>query len=673
MRHLVLLCSMILVCANAFAQEESIEVDNIASDNTVEVSKQLKAVREINGGTVFIVNYGDGFSNEMKGAFEYACKIIEEYLPPCLPITVDVEWGNTGSSQSGHVFSKVYTRSFDGFGFGKAENISSPMTKIKAVTLGEYIIDSNISFFNSIPNSSFFENTDDPDIRIVYNKFLKNDISFSLEGAPSNKYDFVSVVIRDLLKGLGFSNRMRKDPVQSKLKTLPSYLNDFERAIANERDSYNSETFFQEATSGSLDISSNIYSETPLNLYAPENWEDGVSLNYFIPNDTYAISNSLSYQFGRGTVVRDINDKYGEDIFNYLLGWHALFTVGTTVGNSASYEGNTQNFLPYSEPLETRTKTEIIDNSAKSIDRQTKSSGKSSLEAYLDKFHPGQGMLMDPAYIETTMSILKKDGTWDVVLRIINNRPNAVEEELKMENFEFHYEAEEYARTCDGYLRGRLTTGYTIHYGPAGYRPKEVYESKFYVLDYLPQKVELGIYRNTPVSIVEYNTSSVPVENPQKTVKFVFKNLEGVTSLVLEKRIPGNNLPIRIEIPNFRRGSYMVTFDKTVTTTFNVVSYNANGHSISEPLTFVGTFGQIDPIPLTVNVKGNQLLIPSEYFETIEGMDYQIMPINTFSAFPVQTGVMKDSQIDISVLNAGMYSIRFQSCGKTVCEAKFKK
>ncbi len=98
-------------------------------------------------------------------------------------------------------------------------------------------------------------------------------------------------------------------------------------------------------TSGSVELY--VGSSLPgIKLYAPETWADGMSLNYFIPDDTYALSNSLSYQFGRGSIVRDINDKYANDIFRRLLGWKNDLAVGS-VGGASSSGGSTQNFIPF--------------------------------------------------------------------------------------------------------------------------------------------------------------------------------------------------------------------------------------------------------------------------------------------------------------------------------------
>lgn len=70
MRHLLLLCSVVFGLLSVSAQEQ-IETESIASDDVVDVNKPLKVVREINGGTVFKISYGDGFNIQMKGAFEH--------------------------------------------------------------------------------------------------------------------------------------------------------------------------------------------------------------------------------------------------------------------------------------------------------------------------------------------------------------------------------------------------------------------------------------------------------------------------------------------------------------------------------------------------------------------------------------------------------------------------
>ncbi len=52
------------------------------------------------------------------------------------------------------------------------------------------------------------------------------------------------------------------------------------------------------------------------------------------------------------------------------------------------------------------------------------------------------------------MAILKKDGTWDIVYRVFSPQYLLEDAKINMGDFEFHYDQSEYARTCDGYLRG---------------------------------------------------------------------------------------------------------------------------------------------------------------------------------------------------------------------------
>ena len=60
-----------------------------------------------------------------------------------------------------------------------------------------------------IQESAFFTAT--PDIEIVYNEEMLDEMSFSLSTTPGQKYDFVSVALRDLLIGMGFTSHFRYD------------------------------------------------------------------------------------------------------------------------------------------------------------------------------------------------------------------------------------------------------------------------------------------------------------------------------------------------------------------------------------------------------------------------------------------------------------------------------
>lgn len=87
MRSLIILLIVLCNTINGSAQLYQ-ESTNYAMDSYIEKNLNFPVVREIRGGTVFKISYGEGWTTEMKGAFEYACKIWEENLPPSLPITI---------------------------------------------------------------------------------------------------------------------------------------------------------------------------------------------------------------------------------------------------------------------------------------------------------------------------------------------------------------------------------------------------------------------------------------------------------------------------------------------------------------------------------------------------------------------------------------------------------
>ena len=161
----------------------------------------------------------------------------------------------------------------------------------------------------------------EPDIEITFfNKgnVLADDCSFCNDGStPSDKYDFVTLVMRDLAKALGFYWRYHTvqngSVVIQKDNMIP-----FEEAIGGGTDG---KSLYKKATQGELLI------DEGLKLYAPPVWDPNRSLQYFIPDSTIKITQLLSYDFGRGTVVHDINDFNTRNLFHTLLTWDGDNTV----------------------------------------------------------------------------------------------------------------------------------------------------------------------------------------------------------------------------------------------------------------------------------------------------------------------------------------------------------
>ena len=189
-------------------------------------------------------------------------------------------------------------------------------------------------------------------------------------------------------------------------------------------------------------------------------------------------------------------------------------------------------------------------------------------EEYVDTFHPYYGGSISDQSEGATISILKKDGTWDLVQKF---DWRVYDLTFNMDEWEFHYDEEEYARTVEGYLRVRLTT--------KDFENRQVhFKTKFFVLDYLPQKVGLSYeFVDTPSTI----TTRAAAE--KKTVRIYFSNMEGISKLILERLFEGARLPGRITITDIKKGYYETTLDRNAT--FTAVGYNENGTSRGVPIT----------------------------------------------------------------------------------------
>ncbi len=157
-----------------------IESFNVISDNYANEIQDVPVIRPINGGTVITPIFDESCPEKIKSPFSYACKIVEEYMPPCLPLKVKVSCGRVNGSSSS-AMSKVLARSKERFGKSDYYN-NAQMSVIKGVILSELCYNSTRTYLDSVPDIEFL--TKDPDIEITYNSQKLNEISFSLEANP---------------------------------------------------------------------------------------------------------------------------------------------------------------------------------------------------------------------------------------------------------------------------------------------------------------------------------------------------------------------------------------------------------------------------------------------------------------------------------------------------------
>lgn len=631
---------------------DNIETFNVISDSYVNEVKDAKLIREINGGSVIIPEFDESCPEEMKTPFAYACKIVEEYIPPCLPLKVKVSCGRINGASNNSI-SKVVIRSYKDFGDNSPYG-NSPMSQIKALTLAELEVNGSVTYLGSIPNVAFL--TDNPDIEIIYNERRLEEISFSLKSEPEQNYDFVSLAIRDIMIGLGITSSYRYNPVTQGLEDPVNNKTPFECQI-DEKLGYREtpQAKLANATKGELVLNGG------LRLYAPTTWQNGISLNYLVPDDYFSVSRILSYDFCRGMVLRDLSDGHSEYIFNDLLGWEPDLVVSIE-GTASTGAGSTEVKLPYNgaisfeedNPYFIRKYIESVPASKIRKSEIQNYDERLELMNYVESFHP-----MNYDSDAVSLSILKKDGTWDRVFFLEVYFPG-MPLEIKMSDCEFHFDEDIYARTIDGYLRARYTTKFTDN------NRKTTISSTFFVVDYLPQKVNLSyklgekVQPVTTLGVEPNAISSYPV-------RLYFSNLEGINRIVLERVRKGFRMPSKIEVTDFKKGYFDTTIDRE--TTFTAIGYNENGSSKGLPVTITPLESET-----VVNFKilDEKILVQYPLMSETE-YEYSITSIDRITCQPELSGV-SSGMIDISELCDGIYLLYVQN--KETGESgtfKFKK
>ncbi len=649
MKKLIVFLGLIFLTLRV-AASDYIESYNVITDQYSEVLQDIQIVRNINGGTIIIPSFDNSCPEEMKGPFAYACKIVEEYLPPCLPLRVHVTCGRVNSA-SGIAMSKV--RAFGRENFGKNYLCTSLMSGIKGVVLAELARGVSVTYLDSIPNIDFLVGS--PDIEITYNSQKLDEFSYSLESDVCQNYDFVSLAIRDLLIGLGLSSSYRYNPITKELSNPTHGMTPFEQFVDKVLGNYgDNSTRFIEATKGELALTFDL--NHSLKLYAPSQWQNGVSLNYFIPQADNSISNILAYNWGRGSVTRSLNDDYSGLVFGDLLGWKANFSVGTN-SPTPVVGGSTSVLMPYQGSIEISYASYGYKSSLKQSNpveySRSSNEAKNEVYEYVNSFHPMQ--YGSPYYggEATSISVLRKDGSWDLV-KFYNNYFRDAPLSLTMSDLEFHCPMDDYARSPDGYLKARMTV--KARNNGEGYDLM----STFFVIDYLPQKVTLNYSITTPQSTI------IRAGNTQN-VRLFFTGLEGVNKLVIEKHRQGARVPTKIIVTDFKCGYYDTTIDRV--TTFTAVAYNDNGATKGVPVTVAPISPPALDIDFTYNT--NSIKLQSKCSLNLD-FKYKISSVDNCE-FDVMYGETTGI-VDVSNLKSGIYILSiFDSDFNSLKEFKFKK
>ena len=634
-------CISWMVAAFASETASSFESYHYVSAKYWGEVKDINVVREIGGGTVIIPEFDSSCPEYIKGPFVYACNIMGEFLPPSLPLKVKV-YCNTLSGSQRTAISKVTMKGYNDVGHPVFSEYTSLMPRIKGVTLQEFFQECSASYLMYIQESAFFTAT--PDIEIVYNEEMLDEMSFSLSTTPGQEYDFVSVALRDLLIGMGFTSHFRYDYEAKVLDKPRQNMTPFEmfieQALGNPSDGT---ARLDAATKGELNVQG-------YKLYAPTTWVNGVSLNHFMGSGD-ALSDLLSYNFGRGTVIRSLSGS-SVHMCRYLLGWELNIPTGST-GSSISGSGTTSIKVPYNGSIVLDT-SKMVETSHSSLNSTT--AMKTALSAqsdeqtafeYVSQFHPYQTPNGNTNCEGFSITILKKDGTWDLVYFKYPEEGSYI---VDMNTWEFHYDNDEYERTADGYLRACITISERKN------NPTKLcysQRSKYCVVDYLPQKIKLShSFPNTTAALTTENKTNAS----NSIIRIYFGNLEGITRIVLERKRQGAVIADKSQINDFKRGYVDVTIDRSKTFTFTAVGYNANGYTRSLPLTIPALSTASATSSLSYAIENGIIKFNTDDDRTLE-LEYSIAPIDANTLTGVISG-KTDNEIDLTGLPHGNYAIK---------------
>ena len=329
--RLFLLCLSFCSSLHLYAQEQYLEkpiiFDPFVSDESFIKNFPIPVVRPVKTGTKIIPVFSGNWNYEAEGAFRFACKIWEESIPTTYPIVINAIMDTTTpASQYSQVSSNAYLHNEPGVNRG--QYMTSLLVQAKATTYGEateqYYRETEELQLDSV---MFFT----PEMDITYYNYggqIDNYCSFSLEGnTDSSHYDFVTMALRDIGKGLGITcsfkgarnNQTGTRFLRADKSTITPYEEEVLYALGFNADSC---TWYNNATQGSINVCG--YS-----IYAPTTWDKSCSLNYFVPNNNEKITQLLDYNFGKGSVVREIDDNnLQQKLFKNLLKWRGFLPVG---------------------------------------------------------------------------------------------------------------------------------------------------------------------------------------------------------------------------------------------------------------------------------------------------------------------------------------------------------
>ncbi len=686
MKKLLLLISCVLSAIVAHAAvvgslNPPVICETMANDSFAGEVIDMPGVRPIWSGSKIIVSYDEDVPQEMVGAFDFATKIWEEVLPPTLPITVRVELSKTMRGKS--KISTVLPMKLQGVSTNY-KDCSLPFTAIKAISMKDYNVNGRAALIDPRDLAVVSDSTD---IVISYNPNVIEDFSFNLDAElEADKYDFVSLALRDIALGLGFAHQIRGSKITEKISYPPSReLTPYEKLLQNILGTDESMAY-QKAMSDTLSVFGN-------KLYTPNPFETGKSLQYFVADESTTIGRLLRHDFSKGYIMRDITyptvrsngtvENGWDYFFKYAFEWvNDLFTGNGTgeieedipedktlpFKGQVTFDLSDEAFSDYSLP-------ENEEFSLSSLDDWEYDFGEDFDRAPID---PLPYSLRSPIIHEDlgtyyVISAQLKDGTWDNLETPLSDgkgytfsygEPTFT---VDMDALTHSYPIDQYARTVDGGLKYRLVK----RNGSVCYRQN--FKVQYFTRSYTPQNAKIK-YTKVYDGVQSANMESLSLDSEKYTVdvQIGISNLEGTTSVEVEQFDGDSEVPFYYDVDDFRKGYFVANLFSWVDTKLTLICYNENGYSESNTIIIPALGKKLNTISYKLNGESISIYGLNEINVANNNVRYSIStPLNSLST---QQGMINSERsINISSLPKGMYILSVMENGKMISSFKFAK
>lgn len=521
-----------------FEQEASGNVMIFKGDDDPLTSKCDKS-----RGTLFNITYSDpdNWDLEKRRALEYGIRLWEEKIETCFPpINVTVTLNNNPASSS-LCSTTVYT--IDSiFETNYRATITRAGLKYWYATCPEYI--------SCIPThkDSIAILKETCDFAITFNEAAS--FYWGLDGeTPEDKYDFVTLVIRETAKGLGIKSNIRNQRNRGYTFSSNGRRSHFDLLMGLTAEPF-SDNLATQATSGNRQIGSAVF-------YAPTTFENNISFNYLTEENALASDGYLIPHLPMGFSDHKITAKI-TDIFPQIGWMKPILTGGDATSSSSSGHNDTigyfsdTNILPLLTP--NMTTVSMLNDENEIAPRSFNSIYATNIN-YNKELYTG-------AYV---IDLLRNDGVYCFINVVSSGAPNVTISPYQIPD------STDWARSSDGFLRARVACYYPDGAGIS---------ANYYhlLLDYTPAtpKVEA----KTQIASYPYSRS---FDFPELTLMFDALGAESI-NIYHESEDCIESIDINAETSSL----YLPNVDPYIENTFTITAYNKNGQKIGNTITWGG-------------------------------------------------------------------------------------